>query len=181
MLGKKRPFVFVRARPFFPGTRVIFMWAKLPGIIQPAVVSLRLCFFFSLSLHVLTCSLPLRRAHNSSDGGTNVRQNVGGLPYLPRRLDPLDHGQADQSPGGQQGQGHLPVEASAVGDAVGDVQGLAVPVVGGGRALLALGHLVCRTQRRHKVSAQRSRTSSFPLPPTHTHTPKQTKKTKPHN
>lgn len=73
-------------------------------------------------------------------------------PYLPRRLDPLDHGQADQRPGGQQGQGHLPVEASAVRDAVRDVQGLAVPVVGGGRALLALGLQVWRTQRLHTFS-----------------------------
>lgn len=81
MLGKKWPFVFVRARPFFPGTRVIFMRAELPGVIQPAVVSkppsLFVFFSLSLSLHVLTCSLPPRRAHDSSGGGTNVRQNVG--------------------------------------------------------------------------------------------------------
>lgn len=65
------------------------------------------------------------------------------LPYLPRRLDSLDHGEANQSPGSQQAQGHLPVESSTLRDAVRDVQGLAVPVVGGGRALLTLRHHIC--------------------------------------
>jgi len=64
-------------------------------------------------------------------------------PYLPRGLDSLDHGEAHHGPGNQQAHGHLPVEASALGDAVGDVQGLAVPVVGGGRALVALRYHIC--------------------------------------
>lgn len=58
--------------------------------------------------------------------------------YLPRRLDALDDGQADQDPGDKQGQGHLPVQAARVVDAAGDVESLPVPEVSGGRALLAL-------------------------------------------
>lgn len=64
--------------------------------------------------------------------------------YLPRRLDPFDHGQTHHGPGHQQTHCHLPVEASALRDAVGDVQRLAVPVVGGGRALLTLRDHVCQ-------------------------------------
>lgn len=52
--------------------------------------------------------------------------------YLPGGLDSLDHGEANQNPAGQQGHRHLPVDSSPLGDAVGDVQGLAVPVVSGG-------------------------------------------------
>jgi len=59
-------------------------------------------------------------------------------PYLPRGLDALDDGHADDDPGAQQGQGHLPVEAACVVDAAGDVQRLPVPEVGRGRALLTL-------------------------------------------
>lgn len=76
--------------------------------------------------------------------GTRAAENKNKfLPYLPRGLDPLDHGEANQSPGSQQAQGHPPVESSTLRDAVRDVQGLAVPVVGGGRALLALRHHIC--------------------------------------
>ena len=59
-------------------------------------------------------------------------------PYLPRGLDALNDGHADDDPGAQQGQGHPPVEAARVVDAAGDVEGLPVPEVGGGRALLTL-------------------------------------------
>lgn len=59
--------------------------------------------------------------------------------HLPRGLDAFDHSQANKAPGHQQTQGHLPVEPSALRDGVGDVQGLAVPEVGGGRAPLAFG------------------------------------------
>lgn len=52
--------------------------------------------------------------------------------YLPRRLDPLDHGEANHRPGDQQAHGHFPVESSTLRDVVRDVQGLTVPVVGGG-------------------------------------------------
>ena len=58
--------------------------------------------------------------------------------YLPRGLDTLDDGQANDDPGAQQGQGHPPVEAARVVDTAGDVQRLPVPEVGGGRALLTL-------------------------------------------
>lgn len=56
--------------------------------------------------------------------------------YLPRGLDAFNDRQADQDPGHQQGQGHLPVQAAGVVDAAGDVQRLTVPEVGGGRAFL---------------------------------------------
>lgn len=71
-------------------------------------------------------------------------------PYLPRRLDSLDHGEANHRPGDEQAHGHLPVESSTLRDVVGDVQGLAVPVVGGGRALLTFWHHICG----HSVTAQ---------------------------
>lgn len=58
--------------------------------------------------------------------------------HLPRRLDSLDHGETNHGPGRQQAQRHLPVESSSIVDAVWDVQGHAVPVVGGRRALLTL-------------------------------------------
>lgn len=67
-------------------------------------------------------------------------KKVKNPPYLPWRLDSLNHGEANYRPGNQQAHGHLPVESSTLRDAVGDVQGLAVPVVGGGRALLTLRH-----------------------------------------
>ena len=53
-------------------------------------------------------------------------------PYLPRGLDALHDGHADDDPGSQQGQGHPPVEAAGVVDAAGDVERLPVPEVGGG-------------------------------------------------
>lgn len=52
--------------------------------------------------------------------------------HLPRGLDALDDCQADQDPSHQQGQGHLPVQATGFVDGAGDVQSLAVPEVGGG-------------------------------------------------
>lgn len=61
-------------------------------------------------------------------------------PYLPRGLDALDDSQADQDPSHQQGEDHLPVQATRVVDAAGDVESLAVPEVSGGRALLTLRH-----------------------------------------
>lgn len=53
-------------------------------------------------------------------------------PYLPRGLDALDDSHADQDPGYQQGQGHLPVQPASVVDGAGDVESLPVPEVGGG-------------------------------------------------
>lgn len=52
--------------------------------------------------------------------------------YLPRGLDALDDSKADQDPSHQQGQGHLPVQATCVVDGAGDVESLAVPEVSGG-------------------------------------------------
>ena len=52
--------------------------------------------------------------------------------YLPRGLDAFDHGQAHHGPGSQQAYAHPPVQAPAVRDGVGDVQGHAVPVISGG-------------------------------------------------
>lgn len=128
-LGKKWPFVFAHVSWF---VRVHKLYLCRPSCqdCTTAVVSLLLpC------PHLLSYSASYRLL---------LRRNCGqSRPYLSGRLDSLDHGEADQSPGGQQGQGHLPVETSALRDAVGDVQGLAVPVVGGGRALLALRHHIC--------------------------------------
>lgn len=42
-------------------------------------------------------------------------------PHLPRGLNALDDSQADQDPSHQQGQGHLPVQATCVVDGAGDV------------------------------------------------------------
>lgn len=56
--------------------------------------------------------------------------------HLPRRLDALDVGEADQSPGRQQRQSHLPVKATKVVDTAGNVEGLAVPEVSSGCAPL---------------------------------------------
>lgn len=53
-------------------------------------------------------------------------------PYLPRGLDALDDSHADQDPGHQQGQGHLPVQPSSVVNGAGDIESLAVPEVSGG-------------------------------------------------
>lgn len=74
--------------------------------------------------------------------------------HLPRRLDALNDGQADYGPGRQQGQGHLPVDAARVVDAAGDVEGLAVPEVSGGRAPLALRlhHFGGKRRRRRRNS-----------------------------
>lgn len=60
-----------------------------------------------------------------------LKLTVLNYAYLPRRLDSLDHGKANHGPGNQQTHGHLPIQPSALRDAVRDVQGLAVPVVGG--------------------------------------------------
>lgn len=57
---------------------------------------------------------------------------AGETPYLPRGLDALDDSHADQDPGDQQGQGHLPVQPAGVVDGAGDVESLPVPEVGGG-------------------------------------------------
>lgn len=65
---------------------------------------------------------------------------AGETPYLPRGLDALDDGHADQDPGYQQGQGHLPVQPTGVVDGAGDVESLTVPEVGGGWALLTFRH-----------------------------------------
>lgn len=64
-------------------------------------------------------------------------------PYLPRWLDALDDSQADQDPGHQQGQDHLPVQAARVIDRAGDVESLAVPEVSGSRAFITLWHHDC--------------------------------------
>lgn len=64
-------------------------------------------------------------------------------PYLPRGLDALDDSHADQDPGHQQGQGHLPVQPAGVVNGAGDVESLAVPEVSGGRALLTFRHHDC--------------------------------------
>lgn len=127
--------------PVFQGTRVIFMQAKLPGLHNSC--SKPPSFVLSCP-HLLSYSTSFRLLlwRNRSQKRA-VATRAADRPYLSGRLDSLDHGEADQSPGGQQGQGHLPVETSALRDAVGDVQGLAVPVVGGGRALLALRHHIC--------------------------------------
>lgn len=53
-------------------------------------------------------------------------------PHLPRRLNALYHSQAHHGPGNQQAHCHLPVETATLRNVVGDVEGLAVPVVGGG-------------------------------------------------
>lgn len=58
--------------------------------------------------------------------------------YLPRGGDALDDGEAHDDPGHQQRQGHLYVEAAALCDGAGGVQGLTVPEIGGGRAFFAL-------------------------------------------
>lgn len=67
--------------------------------------------------------------------------------HLPRGLDALDHGHAHNGPGHEEAQGHLPVEAPALRDGVGDVQGLSVPEVGGGRALFTLRLHHCNGSR----------------------------------
>lgn len=64
-------------------------------------------------------------------------------PYLPRGLDALDDRHADQDPGHQQGQRHLPVQPAGVVNGAGDVESLAVPEVSGGRALLTFRHHDC--------------------------------------
>lgn len=63
-------------------------------------------------------------------------------PNLPRGLDSLDHGKANHGPSNQQAHSHLPVESSTLRDAVRDIQGFTVPVIGGGRALLTLWHQI---------------------------------------
>lgn len=52
--------------------------------------------------------------------------------HLPRGLDALDDSHAHDAPGHEEAQSHLPVEAPALRDGVGDVQGLSVPEVGSG-------------------------------------------------
>lgn len=88
------------------------------------------------------CTLPQSEQSICEWIAENIKKanNANRETCLPRRLDSLDHGEANNRPGNQQAHSHLPVESSTLGDAVGDVQGLAVPVVGGGRALLTLWH-----------------------------------------
>lgn len=88
------------------------------------------------------CTLPLSDVSICEWIAENIKRaiNANGETCLPWRLDSLDHGEANNRPGNQQAHSHLPVESSTLRDAVGDVQGLAVPVVGGGRALLTLWH-----------------------------------------
>lgn len=58
--------------------------------------------------------------------------------YLPRGGDAFDDGEADDDPGHQQRQGHLHIEAAALCDGAGGVQGLTVPEIRGGRAFVTL-------------------------------------------
>lgn len=95
-----------------------------------------LLVFFSLCEKKLTQD----GKHTSNSSTDPLEQNSH---YLPRRLDSLDHGEAHHGPGSQQAHCHLPVESATLSDAVRDVQGLAVPIVGGGRALVTLWHHIC--------------------------------------
>lgn len=89
-----------------------------------------ICLFFSLIFYWYLLS-PFKK---------KKKLTVLNHAYLPRRLDSLDHGKANHGPGNQQTHGHLPIQPSALRDAVRDVQGLAVPVVGGCWAFLTLWH-----------------------------------------
>lgn len=60
------------------------------------------------------------------------------LYYLPRGGDSSDDGEADDDPGHQQRQSHFDVEAAALRDGAGGVQGLPVPEVGRSRAFVTL-------------------------------------------
>lgn len=59
------------------------------------------------------------------------------VSHLPRGSDSFNDGEADNDPGYQQRQGHFDVEAAALRDGAGRVQGLPVPEICRGRAFVA--------------------------------------------
>ena len=68
---------------------------------------------------------------DEEDDENDVGENGGDVDDGGILSDALDHAEVDQDPGGDQAAGDRPVEVVRVLDVVGDVQGLAVPVVSG--------------------------------------------------